>query len=53
MTRVNGESSPQQKASERLCLALDSSDRAEILASAKRFGSRVGWLKVGLEAFVS
>src|SRR5262249_28327794 len=38
---------------ERICLALDSSNRAEILGAALRFGPRVGWLKVGLEAFIS
>jgi len=38
---------------ERVCLALDFSDRSEILAAARRFGPRVGWLKIGLEAFVS
>ncbi len=38
---------------ERLCVALDFGTRAEILAAARRFGSRAGWLKVGLEAFVS
>jgi orotidine-5'-phosphate decarboxylase len=38
--------------SDRLCLALDFSERSEILAAAERFGPRVGWLKVGLEAFV-
>ncbi len=38
---------------ERLCIALDFATRAEILAAARRFGSKVGWLKVGLEAFVA
>ena len=38
---------------ERLCVALDFSSRDEILAAARRFGSRAGWLKVGLEAFVA
>ena len=38
---------------ERLCVALDFASRGEILAAARRFGSRAGWLKVGLEAFVS
>jgi orotidine-5'-phosphate decarboxylase len=37
----------------RVCLALDFSDRAEILAAAGRFGPRVEWLKIGLEAFIS
>lgn len=38
---------------ERLCIALDFSSRGEVLAAARRFGPRVGWLKIGLEAFVS
>jgi orotidine-5'-phosphate decarboxylase len=41
------------KAGERLCLALDFSTRDEILAAARRFSGRVGWLKIGLEAFTS
>ncbi|MEX1246071.1 MAG: orotidine-5'-phosphate decarboxylase, partial [Thermoanaerobaculia bacterium] len=40
-------------ASERICIALDFPTRAEVLAAAKRFAGRVGWLKVGLEAFVA
>lgn len=40
------------KASERLCVALDYPAREEVLAAARRFGPRVGWLKIGLEAFV-
>jgi orotidine-5'-phosphate decarboxylase len=40
-------------ARERLCIALDSSGRADILASARRFAGKVGWLKIGLEAFVA
>ncbi len=39
--------------SERVCIALDFPTRAEVLAAARRFGPRVGWLKVGLEAFVA
>jgi orotidine-5'-phosphate decarboxylase len=39
--------------SERLCVALDFSARDEVLAAARRLGGRAGWLKVGLEAFVS
>jgi len=42
-----------EKAADRLCIALDFPRRGEILAAAERFGPRVGWLKVGLEAFVS
>lgn len=38
---------------ERLCVALDFATRGEILAAARRYGPRVGWLKVGLEAFVA
>ncbi len=37
----------------RLCIALDFPTREEVLASARRFASRVGWLKIGLEAFVT
>lgn len=37
----------------RLCVALDFGSRGEILAAARRFGLRAGWLKVGLEAFVA
>jgi len=39
--------------SERVCIALDFPTRVEALAAARRFGPRVGWLKVGLEAFVA
>jgi orotidine-5'-phosphate decarboxylase len=38
---------------ERVCIALDFPTRAEVLAAARRFAGRVGWLKVGLEAFVA
>jgi orotidine-5'-phosphate decarboxylase len=38
---------------ERLCVALDLPTRGEILAAARRFGAKAGWLKVGLEAFVA
>ena len=38
---------------EKLCIALDFATRDEILAAARRFGGKVGWLKVGLEAFVA
>jgi orotidine-5'-phosphate decarboxylase len=41
------------KASDRICVALDFPARAEVLDAARRFGPRVGWLKVGLEAFVA
>jgi orotidine-5'-phosphate decarboxylase len=38
---------------ERLCIALDFGTRAEALSAARRFAGRVGWMKVGLEAFVA
>jgi orotidine-5'-phosphate decarboxylase len=38
---------------ERLCIALDYATRADVVAAARRFGGRVGWLKIGLEAFVA
>lgn len=38
---------------ERVCLALDFGTREQVLAAARRFGGRVGWLKIGLEAFVA
>ncbi|MGH9365500.1 MAG: orotidine-5'-phosphate decarboxylase, partial [Thermoanaerobaculia bacterium] len=41
------------RGSERICVALDFPTRAEVLAAARRFGPRVGWLKIGLEAFVA
>lgn len=41
------------KASDRICVALDFPARAEVLDAARRFGPRVGWLKVGLEAFIA
>ncbi len=40
-------------AGERVCIALDFGTRAEAVAAARRFAGRVGWLKVGLEAFVA
>jgi len=41
------------KASDRICVALDYPNGKEALAAAHRFGPRVGWLKIGLEAFVA
>ncbi|HEY1433969.1 MAG TPA: orotidine-5'-phosphate decarboxylase, partial [Thermoanaerobaculia bacterium] len=38
---------------DRICIALDFAARAEVLAAARRFAGRVGWLKIGLEAFVA
>jgi orotidine-5'-phosphate decarboxylase len=40
-------------AADRLCVALDYPARAPVLEAARRFGPRVGWLKIGLEAFVA
>jgi orotidine-5'-phosphate decarboxylase len=40
-------------AAERICLALDFPSRVPVLAAARRFSGRVGWMKVGLEAFVA
>ncbi|HEY6051756.1 MAG TPA: orotidine-5'-phosphate decarboxylase [Thermoanaerobaculia bacterium] len=37
----------------RVCIALDFPSRAEVLDAARRFAPRVGWLKIGLEAFVA
>lgn len=36
-----------------LCIALDGSNREWILATAKSLSRTVGWLKIGLEAFVA
>ncbi len=40
-------------AASRLCIALDFASRKDVMAAARRFAPRAGWLKVGLEAFVS
>ncbi|HTR02922.1 MAG TPA: orotidine-5'-phosphate decarboxylase [Thermoanaerobaculia bacterium] len=40
-------------AADQICIALDYGSRADALAAARRFSGRVGWLKVGLEAFVA
>jgi orotidine-5'-phosphate decarboxylase len=40
-------------AGERVCIALDFSERAEILAAARRFAKKARWVKIGLEAFVA
>ena len=37
----------------KVCVALDFGTRADVLAAARRFAGRVGWMKVGLEAFVA
>jgi orotidine-5'-phosphate decarboxylase len=36
-----------------LCVALDGSDRVWISATARRLAGCVGWLKIGLEAFIA
>ena len=36
-----------------LCIALDGSDRSWILSTARALSEEVGWLKIGLEAFVA
>ena len=41
------------KPSDRICVALDFPTRDETLAMARRLSGRVGWLKVGLEAFTA
>jgi orotidine-5'-phosphate decarboxylase len=41
------------KARERICLALDVASAHEARSLARRFTGRVGWLKIGLELFVS
>ncbi len=41
------------KAGEKVCLALDFSNSAEVLAAVRLFSGRVGWFKIGLEAFTS
>lgn len=38
---------------DRVCLALDFGTREQVVEAARRFAGRVGWLKIGLEAFVS
>jgi orotidine-5'-phosphate decarboxylase len=38
---------------DRLCIALDFARQEEIIAAARRFAPKVGWLKVGLEAFTA
>jgi orotidine-5'-phosphate decarboxylase len=40
-------------ARERLCVALDFASKDELLSCAKELAPHVGWLKIGLEAFVS
>ncbi len=38
---------------DRLCIALDFATREEVIAAARRFAPRAGWVKIGLEAFVA
>jgi len=40
------------KSSAELCVALDGTDREWISSTARTLGPEVGWLKIGLEAFV-
>jgi len=40
-------------AGSRVCIALDYASRGEALDAARRFAPHVGWLKIGLEAFVA
>jgi orotidine-5'-phosphate decarboxylase len=40
-------------ASDRLCIALDFPTRDEVVSMARWLAGRVGWMKVGLEAFVA
>ena len=40
-------------AKQRLCVALDGSDRGWIISTARALVDQVGWLKVGLEAFTA
>lgn len=40
-------------AKERLCVALDGSDRTWILSAARSLADHAGWLKIGLEAFTA
>jgi len=40
-------------AKDSLCVALDGSDRDWILSTARVVGVEVGWLKIGLEAFIA
>ena len=40
-------------AADRLCIALDFPTRREVLETSARLAGRVGWVKVGLEAFVA
>lgn len=45
--------SSRRPAADRLCVALDFPSPDVVLDGARRFAPRVGWLKVGLEAFVA
>lgn len=42
-----------ERGGDRVCIALDFATRPDTLAAARRFAGRVGWMKVGLEAFVA
>ena len=41
------------EARNRLCVALDGSDRDWLVSTARELGPHVGWLKLGLEAFTA
>jgi orotidine-5'-phosphate decarboxylase len=45
--------SSKRPGADRLCVALDFPTPEKVLDAARRFAPRVGWLKVGLEAFVA
>ena len=45
--------SPPISNSDSLCIALDGSDRSWILSTARTLSAHVGWLKIGLEAFLA
>ena len=45
--------SPHNSGRDSLCIALDGSDRSWILSTARALSGEVGWLKIGLEAFVA
>jgi orotidine-5'-phosphate decarboxylase len=44
---------PERDPKDRLCVALDFADREDLLGCAREVAPHAGWLKVGLEAFVS
>ncbi|MCA1582922.1 MAG: orotidine-5'-phosphate decarboxylase [Acidobacteria bacterium] len=48
-----GEESRRTGSAARVCLALDFASRKDVVDAARRFAPRAGWLKIGLEAFIS